>query len=75
MLIQFITPAGVEHNILGFVLMYVSNTAGGMLQTAAPVRTVTAHHLSVKHCFLFSSVDFMLKWLTFENKMHALCSG
>jgi hypothetical protein len=68
MSIQFIISAGVESNILGLVLMYVSNNARRMLQTAAPVRTVTAHHLSVKHCFLFSSVGCMLKWLTFGKK-------
>jgi len=44
MLIQFITSADVERDILGLVLMYVSNTTRGMLQTSAPVRTVTAHH-------------------------------
>jgi hypothetical protein len=65
MLIQFIISVGMERNILGLVLMYVSNTTRGMVQTAAPVRTVTAHHLSVKHCFLFSSVGRTLKWLTF----------
>jgi hypothetical protein len=56
--------------------MYVSNSARGMLQTAATGRTVAAHHLLVKHCFLFSSVGRMLKWLTFgKKKMHVLCSG
>jgi len=30
MSIQFITSAGVERNILGLVLMYVSNTARGV---------------------------------------------
>jgi hypothetical protein len=64
MLKQFIISADVEHNILGLVLMCVSNTTRGMLQTAAPVRTVTAHHLSVEHCCLFSGVGRMLKWLT-----------
>jgi len=58
----------MECNFLGLVLMYVSNTARGMLQTAATVRTVTAHHLSVRHCFPFSSVVRILKWLTFGKK-------
>jgi hypothetical protein len=77
MLIQFTTSADMECNFLGLVLMYVSNTARGMLQTAATVRAITAHHLSVGHCFLFSSVFRILKWLTFEKKkkMPALYSG
>jgi hypothetical protein len=72
MLIKFITSVGVDHNILRLLLMYVSNATRGMLQTTVPdcgtVGKVTAHHLSVKHCFLFSSVCHMLKWLAFGKE-------